>query len=108
MDWLLFEGSTNNPPPIITPETAEKMKTPILDEFVKGWIGLFTRSPKIRLAWKTATHLPVPTYSTTRWWSKWEVIEQLMKSFGDVDVFLVNSELLPSKTKLLQKQSSRK
>ena len=77
------------------------MKTPILDKFMKGWNKLFNRSPKAKLAWKTSTNLPVPAYSTTRWWSKWEVIAQLLKSFGDVDTFLRNSELPPSKQKLL-------
>ena len=52
----------------------EKLKTPILDKFVSGWINIFSRSPKTKLAWKTETGLPVPSYSTTRWWSKWEVI----------------------------------
>lgn len=72
----------------------EKINTHILDEFVKGWIGLFMRSPKTKLAWKETTGLPVPTYSTTRWWSKWEVMKQLMDAFGDVHHFLENSDLL--------------
>ena len=50
------------------------MNTPELDKFIKGWIQLFTRSPKIKLVWKTSTNLPVPSYSATRWWAKWEVI----------------------------------
>ncbi len=78
------------------------MKTPVLDDFMKGWIGLFTRSPKTKLAWKTATGLQVPTYSATRWWSKWEVMNHLLKSFGDVCSFLQNDELPPSKLKLLE------
>ena len=28
------------------------------------------------------------SYSATRWWSKWEVIKQVMLSFGDVEPFL--------------------
>ena len=38
----------------------EKIKTDILDEFVKGWIGLFTRSPKTKLAWKETTRFASP------------------------------------------------
>jgi hypothetical protein len=30
----------------------DHMKTPVLDEFMKGWIGLFSRSPKTKLAWR--------------------------------------------------------
>ena len=47
----------------------EHMKTPILDEFVKAWIGMFTRSPKTRTRWRQLTGLPPPSYSITRWWS---------------------------------------
>ena len=28
------------------------------------------------------------SYSQTRWWSRWEVYEQLLTSFGDVTPFL--------------------
>jgi len=37
------------------------MKTPILDEFTKAWILL------VQL-----TGLPPPSYSVTRWWSRYE------------------------------------
>ena len=76
----------------------DKMRTPILDEF----INLFSRSPKIKLAWRTKTGLPVPTYSSTRWWSKWEVMRHLHDAFGDVPSFLECEDLPPSKTKLLE------
>ena len=75
----------------------ERMKTPILDEFTKAWISLFSHSPKSRLAWRTQTGLSTPTYSATRWWSKFEVIHQLHNSFGDVPVFLHGNDL-PSAT----------
>ena len=31
----------------------ENMNTPILDEFTKHWISLFSHSPKVRLAWRS-------------------------------------------------------
>ena len=46
-----------------TPDhVGEKMYTPVLDKFAKVWIGMFSRSPKSKLAWRTKTNLPVPTY----------------------------------------------
>lgn len=33
----------------------DKMRTPILDEFIKLWINIFSRSPKTKLAWRTKT-----------------------------------------------------
>ena len=44
----------------------DKFLTSILNEFMKGWIGMFSRSPKTKLAWRTKTDIPVPTYSATR------------------------------------------
>ena len=67
------------------------MKTPILDDFCKAWIGLFSRSPKTRLLWKNQTGLPAPSYSATRWWSRFKVIHQLLTAFGDVEKFLANA-----------------
>ena len=32
------------------------------------------------------------TYSTTRWWSKWEVMKQLLVQFGDIRLFLTSDE----------------
>lgn len=78
----------------------ENLNTPILDEFIKVWINMFSRSPKTKLAWKTKTGLTVPTYSATRWWSKWEVMRHLHDAFGDVSSFVASDELPPSKSKL--------
>ena len=32
------------------------------------------------------------SYSLTRWWSKWEVIKQVMPSFGDIEPLLLENE----------------
>lgn len=69
------------------------MNTPILEEFMKYWISLFSHSPKARLAWKTQTGLSVRSYCPTRWWSKFEMIHQLHNTFGDVPQFLQSAEL---------------
>lgn len=48
------------------------------------------------------TSLPVPTYSATHWWSKWEVMKHLHDAFGDVYAFLQSEDLSPSRLKLLE------
>ena len=80
----------------------KKFKTPNLDEFTKLWISLFSHSPKARIAWKTCTGVSVRTYSETRWWSRWEVIDQLHNLFGDVEGFLDNEMAPATKEKLLE------
>ena len=86
----------------ILDHVGEKLKTPILHKFVSGWINIFSRSPKTKLAWKTQTGLPVPSYSTTRWWSKWEVIKHMHDAFGSVKSFLEVDDLPPSRIQLLE------
>ena len=59
-------------------------RTPVLDEFIRIWLTLFSHSPKARLQWRARTGHSMRTYSSTRWWSKWEVMEQLdVKGFLD-------------------------
>jgi hypothetical protein len=71
----------------------EHMQTPILEKFFRAWISLFSRSPKTRLLWKGQTGLSCPSYSSTRWWSLFEVVNHLFCSFGDLAPFLANEEL---------------
>lgn len=66
----------------------EKMETDLLDSFVSNWIQLFAHSPKSRLEWKSRTGVAVKSYCKTRWWSKYEVMDQILSLFGDVKEFL--------------------
>ena len=79
----------------------EKLATPVLDEFMRTWLNIFSRSPKTKLAWRTLTGLSPTSYCPTRWWSKWEVIKQVHDTFGDVQPFVTTQNLPPaSKVKL--------
>ena len=71
----------------------ERVNAPNLDAFFKAWISLFSHSPKASLLWRTQTGLSSPSYSSTRWWSKFEVLQQLHDAFGDAVTFLSNGEL---------------
>ena len=66
----------------------EKFKVPHLIEFTTWWINLFSHSPKARLTWRAKTGRPLPCVSPTRWWSRWELINQTMEMFGDIEEFL--------------------
>ena len=71
--------------------------TPHLNEFVSAWINLFSHSPKARLSWRSRTGRAVKSCSKTRWWSRWEIIDQLLNLFGDVQPFLEeNSDIGPA------------
>ena len=45
------------------------------------------------MIWKEQTDRSMASYSATRWWSKWEVLEQLLVQFGDIEEFSKNENL---------------
>ena len=63
---------------------------------------MFSHSPKLRLEWKNRAGTGVWSYSRTRWWSKWQVMEQLNNMFGDVVEFLLADA--PSSASILRKR----
>ena len=65
-----------------------KFKCPSLHLFFTLWISLFSHSPKVRALWKEETGRAMSSYSQTRWWSRWEVMHQVLQQFGDVEPFL--------------------
>ena len=61
---------------------------PTLKEFGSLWIRMFRNSCKAKLLWKDLTGRAPKSYSETRWWSRWEVYQQLMVQFGDVERYM--------------------
>ena len=71
---------------------------PILKRFLQLWNSLFSHSPATRLAWRERTGISMKSYSPTRWWSWWEVAQQIMLQFA---------EILPSVQQRLQEAGSQ-
>ena len=63
-------------------------KVPHAYELLTSWMALFSHSYKAKIAWGEQTGKAMPSYSATRWWSKWEILDQLLVSFGDIKLFL--------------------
>ena len=70
----------------------ERFKVSTLSFFFTLWIALFSHSPIAKALWKETTCRAMATYSKTRWWSGWEVMNQVFQQFGDVEPFLQNNE----------------
>ena len=77
----------------------DRFHTPTLDVFVSAWMMLFSHSPKARLCWSARTGRAVKSFSKTRWWSRWEVVNQLLELFGDVQPFLEQQDDLGPATR---------
>ena len=77
--------------------------TPNLIEYINTWISLFSHSPKVKLLWKEKTGKVMGSYSATRWWSKWEIMHQVLQFFRDIQPFLAeNAHMSPAtRAKLL-------
>lgn len=65
----------------------EKFDCAHADEFMDLWRGMFGRSPKACLAWKTLNGVNIKKHSKTRWWSWWECVRQVGTSWPDVEHF---------------------
>ena len=75
----------------------EKFTTPHLSSVMVWWISLFSHSPKSMLLWKEKTGQAYRGYSPTRWWSKFEIIKQLMELLGNLRSFLEeNTSISPA------------
>lgn len=74
----------------------KRFEVPLVDEFAQWWVSLFSHSPAARLAWKQRTGKAPKTYSATRWWSRWEVLQEVLQCFGDVQPFLEELSCSPS------------
>ena len=81
-----------------------KFNTPTLTTFISLWISLFSHSPKTKALWKDQTGKSMASFSKTRCWSRWEVMQQVMVQFGDLLPFLDrNQDIGPAlREKLLE------
>lgn len=59
-----------------------KFCAPNLVEFTMAWVSLFNNSPKAHLMWREQTGRSVTSYSQTHWWSRWEIMKQLLELYG--------------------------
>ena len=81
----------------------DKFKVPTLSIFFTLWISFFSHSAKLKALWKTRTGQSIATYSQTRWWSRWEVMNQAFMMFGDIEPFLRENDVSPAtRAKLLE------
>lgn len=62
----------------VTDHVGEKFLTPVLDDFVAAWVQMLAHSPESHLVWQTRVARGVKSLSNTRWWFRWEEINQLM------------------------------
>jgi len=70
----------------------ERFNAPLVNDFTTYWMSLFSHSFKAQAIWKQQTGRTISSYSATRWWSKWEVMNQILELFGDIEPSLESPE----------------
>lgn len=72
-----------------------KFHTPVLSNFISHWVSLFNYN-HIKMLWRAQTGKAVASYSKGEWWSEWEIVNQIMVQFDDVEPFLTtNTDTCP-------------
>ena len=69
-----------------------RFTTPVLSSFVSLRISVFSHIPKMKALWKVQTGRAMATFSKMRWWSRWEVMHQIVVQFSDVVPFLTTAD----------------
>ena len=77
----------------------ERFNAPLVNDFTTYWMSLFSHSFKAQAIWKQQTGRTISSYSATRWWSKWEVMNQILELFGDIEPFLKSPEEFSGNTR---------
>ena len=83
-DVICFSHTLNN--------AGNHFNFPLLDEFTRLWVSFFGHSSRVKLAWKGRTGTAMKSFSETRWWSKWEMMNQVGVHFGDILPFLQENQ----------------
>lgn len=67
-----------------------KFNTPVLTNFISRWVSLFSQIPT-KMLWKSQTGTAVALYAKGQWWNEWEIINQMMVQFDDIEPFLTTN-----------------
>ena len=80
----------------------EYFQIPNASEFTNSWVSLFAHSFKARIAFRELTGISPKLLSKTRWWSRWEVIRQIVGLFPDIHGFISNqTDMAPATVRKL-------
>ena len=69
----------------------KRIMIPTVRKFMNSWNGIFKNSIVANLRWKKLNGRVKKKYSSTRWWSWFECILQVVESWGDVCVYLTTN-----------------
>lgn len=72
--------------------TGKHLQVPVLDEFMTPWLQLVPHPGAAKLRWQAILGKGMSSYSKVRWWSRWEMMQELALNFGALPDFLMSLE----------------
>ena len=70
--------------------TGKHIKLIVLEEFMTPWLQLVPQPGAARLRWSAILGKAVSGYSKVRWWSRWEIMQELALNFGSLLQFVTD------------------
>ena len=68
--------------------TGKHLALPVLNEFMTPWLQLVAQPGAAKLRWKQIIGEAVASFSKVRWWSRWEIMQEIATNFGEIPAFL--------------------
>ena len=72
--------------------SGKHLNLPVIDEFMTGWLQLVMQPGAAKSRWKGIIGTEVASYSKVRWWSRFEIMEEIATNFGEIPDFIRSLE----------------
>ena len=70
--------------------TGKHLVLPVLNEFMTSWLNLVPKPGAAKLRWEAILGKGCSKYSKVRWWSRWEIMQEIATNFGALPNFLAD------------------
>ena len=70
--------------------TGKHLELPVLNEFMTSWLSLVPQPGAAKLHWEAILGKGCSKYSKVRWWSRWEIMQEIATNFGALPNFLAD------------------
>lgn len=68
--------------------TGKHLSVPVLEAFLTPWLQLVPKPGAAKLRWEAILGHGCATFSKVRWWSRWDVMQEIALNFGALPDFL--------------------
>jgi hypothetical protein len=70
--------------------SGKHLKLSVLDEFMTAWLQLVAQPGAAKLRWQAILGGSMASYSKVRWWSRWDIMNEIATNFGAIPPFIAS------------------